>query len=158
MLSKVNGLNATANILGALSGTPTNYIPHVNDYNVIIQKAEDGIAYVEVIFYDSKIYHDLLTFAADNGQNFLETQSSEMKKAQFNYDKYSFSLVGKANNQSRTTASRNNATTKDESYSEYRFVIDTGLKPFSEWHKKQEAKAARRDKNNQKKNSAADLM
>lgn len=36
VLTKRNGLNQTVSILGALSGTPQNYVPDVNDYTVLI--------------------------------------------------------------------------------------------------------------------------
>lgn len=158
VLTKTNGLNATANILGALSGTPTNYIPHVNDYTVVIQKGVKEIAYIEVAFYDSKLYHELLTFAADSGKDLLETNSSSLTKTQFNYSDYSFILTSKTNKQSSTTAGGNKATTKDDTYSIYTFTINTGAAPASDWLTKEAAKAAKRDAKGQKKRSAADLM
>ena len=154
VLRKVNGWKIA---LTATAGT--NPMPSVNDYQVIIQEGATGVAFIEVTFYDTKIYHDILTFAKDNGQDFLETNSSAVKKAQFNYDNYSFSLTCQIFSQSATAKSgRSSANTVDQSFDTYTFTIYTGIDPVSDFLAKQEQKAKKRDERGGKKRSAADLM
>lgn len=158
VLTKMNGLNATVNILGAMSGTPTNYVPHVNDYQVLIQNGADQVAFIAVTFYDSELYHRILTFAADSGENLLETNSVGTNKTQFNYGGYAFDLSYKRTNQSAGSVSRGAVASKDQSYNTYTFLILTGVEPASDWLTKQAQKAQKRDDKGRKKQSAADLM
>lgn len=158
VLNKMNGLNTTASVLGALSGTPTNYVPHVNDYKVVIQNGDGGVAYIQVTFYDSEIYHKVLTFAADKGENLLETSSGNEQKAQFNYGGYAFDLSYRTVKQAAAVASRGVAASRDQSYDVYTFGIFTDIQPTSEWLTKQAQKEAKRDAKGKKKQSAADLM
>lgn len=157
-LTKLNGLNATTNVLGAFSGTPTNYIPHVNDYVVVIQNGEKQVSYINVTFYDSELYHNILTFAVDKGEKFLETNSGALNKTQFNYSGYSFELSSKRTGQTASSTSYGAAVTKDQSYNTYTFLIMTGIDPVSEWHEKQAKKEKKREEKGRKKQSAADLM
>lgn len=155
VLEKLNGLNVT---LWALAGPASNYTPHVNNYRVVIQKGLSGTSSIEVIFYDDKIYHKILTFAIDNGANMLETSSGKVTKVQFDYDKYSFTLDREIVGQAAVVSGRYSASTKDQSYGVFSFVIYTGEKPHSKWHIKEAAKQAKRDANGKKKQSASDLM
>lgn len=170
-LRKKNGLMVAASILGALADNPTNYIPDVNDYEVIIQKGETGVASIEVIFYDPELYHKIMTFAKDNGEAQLETNSGLLNKMQFNYDKYSFALTYTTRSQSSTQSSTLDTNTKwspakeqtksashDESYNVYTFTLYTGIEPSSNYIKKHQDKERKRDEKGKKKNSAADLM
>lgn len=158
VLTKQNGLNQTVAILGALSGSAANYVPHVDDYKVIMQKGETGVASIEVIFYDSKIYHEILTFANDNGANVLETTSGKLTKTQFNYDNHSFVLNRGSVGQSAVVASERHVSTKDQSYDTFSFVIYTGIEPYSKWLVREAEKQAKRDAKGKKKQSAGDLM
>lgn len=73
VLTKQNGLNAASSILGALSGIPINYVPHVNDYSVVIQRSENGVSYIQVTFYDSNVYDQVYDFATTYGENLKTT-------------------------------------------------------------------------------------
>lgn len=170
-LKKKNGMRVAATVLGALADNPTNYVPDINDYAVTIQKGETGVAFIEVVFYDSELYHKIMTFAKDNGQSLLETNSGLLDKMQFDYDKYSFALTYTTTSQSSsqssshdvnerwtTTKERTKSTSHDESYNVYTFTIYTGIEPTSAHIRKELEKNKKRDEKGGKKQSAADLM
>lgn len=158
VLTKLNGLNTAVSVLDVFAGIPTNYKPNVNDYQVVIQKGENQVSSVLVTFYDSELYHRILTFAADNGENMLETNSVSLNKVQFSYIGYSFDLSYIRKNQSESIAYRGIAAHNDQSYNIYTFLIMTGVEPASEWHTKQAKKAKKRDDKGRKKQSAFDLL
>lgn len=157
-LTKLNGFNQTLAVLDALSNYASNYIPHVNDYRITIQKGLEAVASIEVAFYDNNIYHEIITFANDNGSNLLETTSGKVTKTQFNYENYSFVLSRETVGQSAIIPNWGYVTSKDQSYGVFSFVIFTGEKPYSKWLEKEAAKQAKRDAKGKKKQSAADLM
>ena len=159
VLRKSNGLQATSNVLSALNGTTADIRPDVNDYQVVIQYGDEGIAFVEVTFYKDDTYHELLTFANDRGTDLLETNSGKLDKVQFNFDQYSFVLSSETQ-EIKTTTGRTMAAakTKDESYNVYRYVILTGKPASSPWLTKQAAKQEKRDAKGRKKQSVSDLM
>lgn len=159
VLRKLNGLNQTSAVLSALAGSAANYVPHINDYTVVIQKGEGGaISSISVTFYDPNIYHEILTFAKDNGENLLETTSGKIVKNQFSYNGYSFDLSSSTVSQAAISTSKYNASTKDQSYDICTFSIFTGVAPQSQWLTNEAEKQARRDAKGKKKQSAADLM
>lgn len=170
-LQKKNGLKVAASIIGALGDTPTNYIPDINDYHITIQEGESGPAFIEVIFYDTNLYHQILTFGKDHGLQFLETNSGLLDKKQFNYADYSFALTNTVKSQSSTQTSTRDvhshlstaketttSTAHDESYNIYTFTIYTGIEPSSDYIMKQKEKSLKRDTKGKKKGSAADFM
>lgn len=155
VLTKRNGLNQTAAILGALSGTPQNYVPHVDDYTVLIQGGEDGYSFIQVTFYDANVYDKVFEFATTSGENTVETGSGNIK---FFYCGYEFELSRHTVSQSASAGNRNTAVSKDQSYVVYNFIINTGIPPYSTWHTKQAIKELKRESKGKKKQSAADLM
>lgn len=170
-LRKKNGLRVAASILGAVADNPTNYIPDVHDYEIIIQKGKTGVSYIEVTFYDAELYRKIMTFAKDDGRNQLDTNTGLSDKIQFDYDKYSFTIAYSTKTQSsaQSTTRDNNtrwstakeyssSTSKDESYNIYVFTIHTGIEPSSEYISKQQAKSQKKDAKGKKKQSAADFM
>lgn len=170
-LQKRNGLRVAASIIGAIGDVPTNYIPDAKDYHITIQNGQSGVASIEVTFYDTDLYHTILTFGKDHGRDFLETNSSLLDKKQFNYADYSFALTNVVKSQSSTqTATRDvnshlssakestTSTAHDESYNVYTFTIFTGIEPTSDYITKQKEKARKRDSKGKKKESAADFM
>lgn len=170
-LHKKNGLRVAASIIGALSDIPTNYIPDKNDYQITIQKGTSGTAYLEVVFYDAELYHRILTFGKDYGNDFLETNSGLLDKKQFDYENYSFSLTNIIKSQSSTqTVTRDahshlstakeqtSSTIHDESYNIYTFTIYTDIEPSSEYISKQKAKSMKREMKGKKKVAAEDFM
>lgn len=159
VLQKSNGLQATANVLSALAGTSADIKPDVNDYQIIIQGAEEGVALVQVRFYNDATYHDLLTFVNDRCENVLETNSGKLSKIQCEYGGYRIEL-NRYTQQISTTTARTSALTKtmDDSYNIYHYIIFTGKEASSAWHSKQKAKAAKRDAKDKKKRSVAELM
>lgn len=158
ILTKLNGLNQANAILGALAGAPQNYIPHVDDYVVTIQRGKEKVSFINVTFYNDQLYHKILTFAVDNGENLLETSSQTLNKAIFNYAGYAFDLQYKVVGQASAVSGKGKAVSRDDSYNSYSFLISTGVEPDSIWHTKEAAKAAKRDMQGKKKQSAADLM
>lgn len=159
VLRKTHGLQATVNVLSALSGTEGDIRPDVNDYQVLIQYGDEGIAFIEVTFYKDDTYHELLTFASDQGKDLLETSSGKLNKMQFNFDQYSFELSREIR-EIKTTTDRTVAKAKtfDQSYNLYRYVIITGKPASSPWLTKQAAKQEKRDDKGKKKKSVSDLM
>lgn len=159
VLRKLNGLNKASNIMSALSGVAANYVPHKDDYQVTIQRGTTGVAYIEVNFFDNNIYHDIITFAMDNGSDVLETKSGKITKTQFGYDNYLFSLISHAVSQGAISSGNyRSATTKDESYESFVFTIYTDIEPASLFLEKQTEAQNKRDAAGKKKKSAAELM
>lgn len=155
VLTKTNGLNQTASILGAIAGTPQNYVPHVDDYSILIQGGETGYSFIQVTFYDSNVYDKVYEFATNYGQDLTETGTGNLK---FYYDNYLFELSRRMVGQSSATAKGNIAVSQDQSYTVFNFVIDTGVPPFSKWHSRQAQKEQKRDAKGKKKQSVGDLM
>lgn len=159
VLEKSNGLQVTANVLSVLAGTSADSRPDINDYQIIIQGAEDGVALVQVRFYNDATYHELLTFVNDHCENILETNSGKLDKIQCNYDGYRIELTRYLQQISSTTTKTSAYTkTMDQSYNIYHYIIYTGREPASAWHSKQKAKSAKRDAKDKKKRSVAELM
>ncbi|MEG0602637.1 MAG: hypothetical protein RR980_01740 [Mucinivorans sp.] len=158
ILTKFDGLNQTSAILDILSGSAANYIPHVNDYRIVIQKGLNGVAYIEVTFYNDQIYHKIITFANDKGVNLLETTSGKLTKTQFNYENYSFALNKEIVVQSAIVSGGGSVSSRDQSYGVFSFIIYTGEEPYSKWLEKQAEKQAKRDLKGKKKQSVEDLM
>lgn len=159
VLRKSNGWQMTANVFSALGGASADIRPDVNDYQVVIQYGDEGIAYVAVTFFKDDTYHDLLTFAHDRGENLLETNSGKLDKVQFNYDGYSFELTRRLE-EVKTTTDRTAARAKtfDESYNVYQYVIRTGVPASSPWLTRQALKQEKRDAKGKKKQSVSSFM
>lgn len=155
ILTKLNGLNQTASILGALAGTPQNYVPHVDDYRVLIQGGESDYSFINVTFYDGKVYDKVYEFATTSGQDLTETGTGNLK---FTYSGYTFELTRNTVGQSASESNRRSAASRDQSYNVYNFIIYTGTPPCSDWHTKQAAKEQKRDVKGKKKQSVGDLM
>lgn len=160
ILRKSNGLNTTANILSAINGQTADIKPSKDDYQITIQNGDEAVSSVEVIFYNDDTYHELLTFANDNGTDLLSTNSGDITKTQFNYGNNSFIIQLKRIGSTATTGKTSTALVKtiDESYNMYNFTILTGVEPSSDFLKKEAAKEQRRDSKNKKKRSVNDLM
>ncbi len=159
VLRKSNGWQVTANVLSALGGTTGDIRPAENDYEVVIQYGEQGIAYVEVTFFKDETYHDLLTFAHDQGEDLLETNSGKLDKIQFQYAGYAFELTRRLQ-EVKTTTDRTAALTKtfDESYNVYRYVIWTGRPASSDWLTRQAQKQEKRAVKGKKKQDVSSFM
>lgn len=161
VLTKSNGLVATANVLNAMNGTYADMKPHKDDYKVVIQQGElNDVSSISITFYDDEVYHSILTFANDKGKDLLATNSGKLDKLQFNYGDYAFVLDMKREGIQATTSRTNSALvkTRDESYNIYSFSIYTGVEPFSDWLTKEALKQKKNDEKGKKKQSAADLM
>ncbi len=154
-LTKKNGWNVAGNILSALADESADIRPADNDYTITAQMGTNNqIAWLRVVFYQSSTYHDILTFAADQGENNLETSSGNMTKNQFNYGDFSFVIV-RYLKEIKTTSTNTYAAakTKDESYNQYIYVIYTGVEAESEALKKKAEKQAKRDAKGKKQNN-----
>lgn len=160
-LTKNHGLQATLNVLSAVTGADADIRPDTRDYAITVHMSDnDLIAYIDVVFFDDNTYHKLMTFAKDNGQNILETDSNNVRLCQFNYSTYSLSLRMQQVKLTATTSRTNTALVKsyDESYNRYHFVINTGVEPTSAYLSKQAAKKAKREAKGKKHSSVEDLM
>ncbi|MDR2887531.1 MAG: hypothetical protein LBV26_05970 [Bacteroidales bacterium] len=160
VLKKRDGWQSTANVLSALGGTTADIRPHVDDYEIILQYGDEGVSSLTVIFYNDNTYHELMTFAVDRCENFLETDSNTKRKAQFNYDGFAFELNMEILGITSTTGRTNSAIvkTQDESYNIYTYSIFTGIEPNSKWLQQEAKKQQQRDDKGKKKRTAADLM
>ena len=160
VLRKGNGWNDAANIMNALGGASADIKPHPDDYQITIQDGADGeVAWVDVLFYKDETYHQLLTWARDNGVDLLETTSGKLTKHQFNYENYNLELSLYVNGVQTTTQKTSAAAkTKDESYNTYHFTIYTKNPAASDYLTKEAAKQAKRDAKGKKKKSVDDLM
>lgn len=161
-LSKINGLNTTLNVLALLADVYEEARPAVNDYHITAHMGKDDkVAVLEVYFYDDEVYHKLLTFMRDNGQDLVETSSAKLVKQQAHYEGYGLELNMEQHIISRTSsraAIYGAVMSVDESYSEFRFIIHTGVEPWSARMEKQTAKQEKRDAKGKKKRSVEELM
>ncbi|MBR4690049.1 MAG: hypothetical protein IKO90_06260 [Bacteroidales bacterium] len=154
-LTKSNGMNVVGNVLSALADQASDIRPAEGDYQIIVQMGEgNAIANIQVLFYQTSTYHDILTFMADKGENNLETNSGNITKHQFNYGGYGFSVI-RTLIEIKTTSTNTYAAakTKDNSYNEYIYTIYTGVRAESEYLKKQAAKQQKRDDKGKKQNN-----
>lgn len=165
VLDKTNGWNIAA---GVMTG---DVQPHENDYTIVVQYDQACVTSLVVTFFNTSLYHELLSFAADNGENLLETGSMATHKTQFNYEGLMFELSSSEVSYSKTESSAvgvavadnaavavGSATTHDRSYEIYTYIIDTGLAPASKWHSNEAAKQQRRDEKGRKKRTAAEYL
>jgi hypothetical protein len=161
-LKKTDGLSVTLNVLSIILDAEEDLRPGKKDYCIVVQMGKENKASsVEVVFYNDETYHKLLTFIKDNGQNIVETSSGNLIKQQAFYDDYALELNMDRHIKSRTSArTLDYKTVKnvDESYNKYRFVIRTGVEPWSKKLEKQAEKAAKRDAKGKKKQNVDDLM
>lgn len=160
VLRKTNGLQGTSNVLSALSGTTADIRPNVNDYVVVVQYGNEGVANVTVTFYKPATYHEILTFGNDNGENLLRTNSTNFEEVQYNYAGYNFVLTQKrVGVSSLTTAtSLSDAKSLDESYDIYTYTILTGHDANSAYLDKERAKQDKRDAKGKKQRDVNSFM
>lgn len=160
-LHKSEGLQTTLNVLSIIAGSTADIRPGEKDYTIIAQLGEeDQIAYVHIEFYQDNTYHRLLTFAKGYGQNIIETSSGKLTRHQFDFNGYEM-VLSMDQHKITTTSTRTSyeaAKSYDESYNEYNFIIDTGVKPTSMKLSKIAAKEAKRDAKGKKKRDVEDLM
>lgn len=161
VLKKNHGLQATANVLSAISGATADIRPDSRDYAITVQLGKkDEVAYIEVLFYDDKVYHQLMTFIKDNGRRNIETNSGNRIINKCVYDKYDLELHMRSVGVSATTARTNTAVVKnvDESYNVYHFIINTGVEPESLMITKENLKKAKAKAKGRKDKDVSDLM
>ena len=161
-LSKRNGWNKALNVLAIIADAKEEIRPATNDYSIVVQFGkEEKASYVKVVFYNDETYHKLLTFMKDHGQNLVETSSGNLIRHQAFCDDYALELNMKQHKISRTsarTADSKALKNVDESYNEYKFIINTYVEPWSRYLEKQAAKKAKRDAKGKKKRSVDELM
>lgn len=133
--------------------------PYKDDYIITAQYGKDSLAFVDIMFYNDETYHDLVTFAKDNGLNLVETNADKTTRFQFGYDKYAFELSMIVQKVATTTANTYSAAkTVDQSYNVYHFIIHTGIAPESKFLAREAAKQLKRDTKGRKKQSVTDFM
>ena len=162
VLSKRNGLNVTLNIVAILADGWEDVRPATNDYTILVQMGRDNQASsVMVKFYNDETYHKLLTFLTDNGNALVETASGKLVKQQAFCDGYAVELDMTQHIISRTSARTIDykaVKNVDESYNEYKFIIQTDVEPWSEYLERKAAKQAKREAKGKKKQKVEDLM
>ena len=161
ILNREHVIGTIATALMVAEGRYADVRPHEDDYTIIIQKGEgNGTAFIRVFFYDDETYHTLYAFAADYGTNIVESNTGELTKCQFNYDRYQVELEMNANKITSTTTQTGAALVKnlDRSYNAYTYTITTGIKPQSEFRTKQAKKQQKRDEKGRKKRNVSDMM
>lgn len=153
---KVNGLQATANVLNALSGVPTNYVPHKDDvYINVFMSIDSLVSSVSVTMYDPQYYDEIVEYIKANTENCGEYGNTGFagyvggKKLdvayankQQGYNQTNVRVNG--NGYSSTTRSVSNHI--DQSYTTVVFVVsDPDLKHWSKKLEKQEKKKKKND-------------
>lgn len=151
-------INKALNALNAESLQSAEIKPDPDDYVIILQQGEEAPSSLTVRFYKDETFHDIQTWLADNNIDVLETNSGKLIIQKFNYENFSVELDIEKIVVSRSTDNTKKSTMSiDESYNIYTYTIYTGIPPYSEWHKKQAAKKAKRDEKGKKKD-LDDLM
>ncbi len=161
MLQKNHGLQATANVLSALSGTVADIRPDKRDYCITVQLGDnDQISYINVLFYDDDTYHKIMTFVQDAGSDILETSSGNRVLNQCAFGEYNLELQMERVGVTATTGKTNSALVKsvDQSYNKYNFKIMTGVEATSLKISKEAAKKAKAEAQGKKVSSVEDLM
>lgn len=161
ILRKSHGLQATLNVISAITLADADIRPDSRDYVITVQMGDNElISYVNVLFFDDNTYHTLLTFAKDHGENIVETDSNKIRAYQFNYGGYNLSLQMKEVKITATTERTNSSLVKsvDESYNAYQFVISTGVEATSRYLERQAAKKAKKEAKGKKRGDVSDFM
>lgn len=161
VLQKNHGLQATANVLSALSGTTADIKPDSRDYCITVQMGDNElISYIDVLFYDDETYHKVMTFVQDNGEDILETNSGNKILNQCVYGNYNLQLQMERVGITATTGRTGTALvkSKDESYNVYHFIINTGVEATSLMITKEATKKAKNQAKGKKASSVDDLM
>ena len=162
-LSFVNGWGVVASALSDMD------IPAKNDYTITVQYGQgDEKAWVEVVFYDSDIYHKILTYAVDNTTDLLETKDGNGTRHQFSSQGYNFQLQYRRVEQKSTSTvtgssddhkvSTSRSSTEDYSYDKYVYTISTDVEPWSPYLDKQAEKAGKREAKGKKATSSESFM
>ena len=161
VLQKNHGLQATANVLSALSGTTADIKPDSRDYCITVQMGDNElISYIDVLFYDDDTYHKIMTFVQNNGDDILETNSGNKILNQCVYGDYNLQLQMERVGVTATTGRTSTALvkSKDESYNVYHFIINTGIEATSLAITKEATKKAKKQAKGKKASSVDDLM
>ena len=162
-LNHTDGFNAVLNVMSDI------YTPAKNDYRIAIQYGEDDqISYVEVVFYDSSIYENIMDFAAAKECKVTTVEKGKGKTYSFNYGGYSFRVEYSHKTVSHTDTYTNSSSngkhayssssTHDFSYDQYVYTVDTGVKPSSDYLKSKEARKEKRALKGKKSKSSADFL
>lgn len=133
-LNHTNAIKAAANVFTSAD------VPANKDYTIIVQYGKNNqIAYVEVTFYDKKLYKSILNFAATNQIDVKTTKVDELTAATFEYGEYKMSLRDEYVEQSVTRKVKDKKTqkthkvTEDRSFNRYVYVVSTGVAPSSQY-------------------------
>lgn len=162
-LSHTNGWNAVA---GAIADVHT---PSKKDYKIVVQNGRDGQrSSVQVIFYDSEIYHTIQNFGKTNGANYDEDKVGKGSRYTFEYAgmaftlEYSYEEVKVTHTTTGTTnnhrAAASHSATNDYSYDKYVYTVTTGVPADSDYLRDQALKDAKRKAKGKKARSAESFM
>ncbi len=133
-LNHTNAIKAAANVFTSAD------VPANKDYTIIVQYGKNNqIAYVEVTFYDKKLYKSILNFAATNQLDAKTTKFDELTTTAFDYGEYKMSLRDEYVEQSVTKKVKDKKTqkthkvTEDRSFNKYVYTVNTGVAPSSQY-------------------------
>ena len=122
-----------------------NQIPTPEHYVITVQFGQEGIAHINVLFYDAGMYNDIRRFSEDNGEN-LKENAGNPEKILFGYDGNNVELTRYKQLITNTNLSEylGYSSSNSSSFETYSYTIRTGVKPYSRWLKAQEKKKERR--------------
>lgn len=146
MLRKTEGQHAAQEAIAPLSATDTAQ-PQADDCTIVIKKGVEGVASIDVRFYNRNTCLRLLNFAKDFGENLREETSGALRQLRFEYKEYSFVLHMKTQGRTSVVKTLMERPVKvlDETFSIYDLTITTGIEPVSPYLAKQAA-AEKEDK------------
>lgn len=153
ILHKSEGQQAAKEATAPLSATNTAQ-PQADDCTIVIKKGAEGVASVDVRFYNRNICLGLLNFAKDFGENLREDTSGALRRLLFEYKGYSFVLQMKTQGRTSVVKTLMERPIKvlDETFSIYDLTITTGIEPVSPYLTKRAA--AEKDDETEKEDEA----
>lgn len=145
VLTKIDGLNTTLNVLTALSGQAATYQPSKKDYTIALQYGQlDSLSLLTAVFYSDDTFNEIQTWLAENNIQPISSGSGKVSIQKFTYDSLNVELRTQAVIQSAGMATQSryggNSNSIDKSYTVYTYTIYTGVASQSEFLTKAQLK------------------
>lgn len=130
------------------------------NYTITVQYSDQGIAWVTVQFTNPDVFHDIISYVQLNEIEYRETFAGDVVKMYFEEEGYRVEMQCKPVKKTNVYTSENGMFSRvhDISHENFTYTIDTGKKPSSPWHDRQEKKIQRRQRNGVKAVSVRDYM
>lgn len=131
-LRKTDGQQAAREVIAPLSATDTAQ-PQADDCTIVIKKGAEGVASIDVRFYNRSTCLQLLNFAKSFGENLREDTSGALRRLMFEYKECSFVLQMKTQGRTSVVKTLMERPIKvlDGTFSVYDLTITTGIEPVS---------------------------